>query len=208
MKKILLTAALALSSFSFASTWEIDTSHAAAGFSVKHFGVTNVTGQLGAVSGKVEVDDKDVTKSKVDATIDVTSIDTHFAKRDAHLKSPDFFDVEKFPTATFKSTKVEKISDTKLKITGDLTMHGITKPVTLDTELSPEVKNPFSGANTRALSATGMINRQDFGLAWKSAAVESVKVVGDEVRLNIEAEISKKEGAPAKTTAAVPGPKK
>jgi len=204
MKNILLTAALAFSSLAFASTWEIDTSHASANFNVKHLGVTNVNGQLGPVTGKVEVDDKDVTKTKVDASIDVTGVDTRFAKRDAHLKSDDFFNVEKFPTATFKSTKIEKVSDTKLKVTGDLTMHGITKSVTLDTELSPEVKNPFSGANTRALSATGVINRQDFGLAWKSAAVETVKVVGDEVRLTIEAEISKKDAAPAKTTAAAP----
>ncbi len=208
MKNLILTAALAFSSFASASTWEIDTSHASAGFSVKHLGVTNVNGQLGGVTGKVEVDDKDVTKSKVEATIDVKGIDTHFEKRDSHLKSPDFFDVEKFPTATFKSTKIEKISDTKLKVTGDLTMHGVTKPVVLDTELSPEVKNPFSGASTRALTATGNVNRQDFGLAWKSQAIEAVKVVGDEVKLNIEAEISKKEAAPAKAPAAAPAPAK
>ena len=205
MKNVILTAALAFSSFASASTWEIDTSHASAGFSVKHLGVTNVHGTLGAVTGKVEVDDKDVTKSKVEANIDVRGIDTHFEKRDGHLKSAEFFDTEKFPTATFKSTKIEKVSDTKLKVTGDLTMHGVTKPVVLDTELSAEVKNPFSGAGTRALTATGIINRQDFGLAWKSQAIETVKVVGDEVKLNIEAEISKKEATPAK---AAPAPAK
>ena len=208
MKNLILTAALAFSTFASASTWDIDTSHASAGFSVKHFGVTNVTGQLGEVTGKVELDDKDITKSKVDASIDVKGIDTHFEKRDNHLKSPDFFDIEKFPTATFKSTKIEKVADNKLKVTGDLTMHGVTKSVTLDTDLTSEIKNPFSGANTRALSATGMVNRQDFGLAWKSQAVEAVKVVGDEVKITIEAELSKKEAAPGKTTAAAPATKK
>ncbi len=207
MKKLILTAALAFSSFASASTWEIDTSHSSAGFSVKHLGVTNVNGQLGPVTGKVEVDDKDVTKSKVEAIIDVKGIDTHFEKRDTHLKSPDFFDTEKFPTAMFKSTKIEKISDTKLKVTGDLTMHGVTKSVVLDTELTPEVKNPFSGANTRALAATGMLNRNDFGLTWKSQAVEAVKIVGDDIKLNIEAEISKKEAAPAKAPAMTPAKK-
>ncbi len=208
MKKMLLTAALAFSSLTLAATWDIDTSHASAGFTVKHLGVTNVNGQLGAVTGKVELDEKDITKSKVDAVIDVKGIDTHFEKRDGHLKSADFFDVEKFPTATFKSTKIEKVTDNKLKVTGDLTMHGVTKPVTLDTELSGEVKNPFSGANTRALTATGIINRQDFGLTWKSGPAEAVKVVGDDVKLTIEAEISKKEVASAKSPPAAPAPAK
>lgn len=201
MKKMLLTAALAFSSLTLATTWDIDTSHASAGFTVKHFGVTNVHGQLGPVTGKIDVDDKDITKSKIEAIIDVKGIDTRFEKRDTHLKSVDFFNVEKFPTATFKSTKIEKISDTKLKVTGDLMMHGVTKPVTLDTELSAEVKNPFSGASTRALSATGTLNRQDFGLTWSAGPVEAVKVVGDEVKLTIEAEISKKEMTPAKSPA-------
>ncbi len=202
MKNVNLTTALAFSSFAFASTWDIDSSHASAGFSVKHLGATNVNGTLGPVTGKVEVDDKDITKSKVEASIDVKGINTNFEKRDGHLKGPDFFDVEKFGTATFKSTKIEKVSDTKLKVTGDLTLHGVTKSVTLDTDITPEVKNPFSGAQTRALTATGSLNRQDFGLTWKSGPAEAVKVVGDEVKLNIEAELSKKEAAPAKTVPA------
>lgn len=208
MRNIILTAALALSSLASASTWDLDTAHASAGFSVKHLGITNVHGTLGAVSGTVEMDDKDITKSKVEASIDVKGIDTRSEKRDNHLKSADFFHVEKFPTAMFKSTKIEKISDTKLKVTGDLTMHGVTKSVTLDTEVTPEVKNPFSGTPTRALTATGMVNRQDFGLTWKSAAVEAIKVVGDEVKLSIEAELLKKEAAPGtKAAAATPAKK-
>ncbi len=207
MKKMILSALMVVSSLAYASSWEIDPAHASAGFSVKHLGVSNVNGVLGPVSGKIETDDKDLTKSKIEASIDVKGIDTRFEKRDSHLKSPDFFDVEKFPTATFKSTKIEKVSDTKYKVTGDLTMHGVTKSVTLDTDLTAEVKNPFSGASTRALTATGQVNRQDFGLAWKSAAVEAVKVVGDDVKINIEAEISKKEAAPAKAPAAAPAKK-
>jgi len=196
MKNVIVTAALALTSSAFAATWEIDSSHASANFSVKHLGVTNVNGTLGVVSGKFEADDKDLTKSKIEASIDLKAIDTKFGKRDDHLRSPDFFDVEKFPALTFKSTKIEKVSDTKLKITGDLTMHGVTKPVTLDAELSGEVKNPFSGTMTRAVAATGVLNRQDWGLKWQAPA-EAVKVVGDEVKISIEAELAKKEAAAA-----------
>ncbi len=198
MKNLLVAAVLATTASAFASTWEIDSAHASANFSVKHLGVSNVNGTLGVVSGKMEADDKDMTKSKIEATVDVKAIDTKFAKRDEHLRSPEFFEVEKFPTLTFKSTKLEKISDTKMKITGDLTMHGVTKPVTLEAEISPEVKNPFSGSPTRAVTATGVLNRQEWGLKWQAPA-EAVKVVGDEVKLSIEAELVKKEAAaPAK----------
>jgi polyisoprenoid-binding protein YceI len=203
MKKLLLTAALALSSVSFATTYDIDAVHASAGFSIKHLGVTNVNGTLGPVTGKVDFDEKDVTKSKIEASIDVNGVDTRFAKRDEHLKSPDFFDVAKFPTATFKSTKIEKVSETKLKVTGDLTMHGVTKAVTLDAEITPEVKNPMSGAPTRAVTATATITRQDWGLKFQAPA-EGIKVVGDEVKLSIEAELSKPQPAPAAAPAAKP----
>lgn len=196
MKKLIVAAVVALTSSAFATTWEIDSSHASANFSVKHLGVSNVNGTLGVVSGKFDADDKDITKSKIEATVDVKAIDTKFAKRDEHLRSPEFFEVEKFPNLTFKSTKIEKISDTKLKITGDLTMHGVTKPATLEAELSAEVKNPFSGASTRAVTATGVIDRQVWGLKWQAPA-EAVKVVGDEVKISIEAELVKKEAAPA-----------
>ena len=115
-----------------------------------------------------------------------------------HLRSPDFFDVEKIPTLTFKSTKVQKVSKTKLKITGDLTMHGVTKPVTLDAEISPEVANPFSGNPTRAVTATGVIVRQEWNLKWQAPA-EAVKVVGDEVKISIEAELVIRPAAPPAT---------
>lgn len=198
MKKALLAAAVVTSSFAFASTWEIDSAHAAANFSVRHMMVSNVRGTLGKVTGKVMLDDADITRSTVEATIDVKGIDTREPKRDDHLRSKDFFDVEKFPTITFKSTKIEKAGD-KLKVTGDLTMHGVTKPVTLDATVSNEVKNPFTKAVTRGVSATGKLNRKDFGLTWNMALEAGGVVVGDEVSVEIEAELIKQEAAtPAK----------
>ncbi len=200
MKKMILTAALTVSSFALASTWEVDSAHAAANFSVKHMMVSNVNGSLGDVTGKVEVDDKDVTKSKVDVTIDVKGLNTKQTKRDDHLRSPDFFDVEKFPTATFKSTKIEKADGAKLKVTGDLTLHGVTKSVVLDGELTNEVTNPFSGAKARGFSGTTTINRKDFGLGWNKALEAGGVMVGEDVKVAVETELVKKEAAPAAKT--------
>ncbi|MDP2275666.1 MAG: YceI family protein [Archangium sp.] len=197
MNKLIFSAALTLSSLSLASTWEIDTGHAAANFSIKHLTISTVNGTLGDVTGKVEVDDKDVTKSKIEASIDVKGINTKQSKRDDHLRSPDFFDVEKFPAMTFKSTKIEKGEGSKLKVTGDLTMHGVTKPVVLDGELTAEVANPFSAAKTRGFSATTTLNRKDFGLGWNKALEAGGLLVGEEVKVSIEAEVVKKDAAPA-----------
>ena len=199
MKKIILAAALTVSSFAFASSWDIDSAHAAANFAVKHLAISTVNGTLGAVTGKVELDDKDVTKSKIEATVDVKGINTKEPKRDDHLRSKDFFEVEKFPNITFKSTKIEKGEGNKLKVTGDLTIKGVTKPVTLDGELTPEVANPFSKAKTRGFSGTTSINRKDFGLTWNVALETGGVLVGDDVKINVEAELIKKEAAaPAK----------
>lgn len=192
--KLLLSSLLVLSAPALAAPYEIDTSHASATFSVKHLGVSNVNGTLGPVTGTVDLESTDASKPAIEATIDVKAIDTKWAKRDDHLRSPDFFDVEKFPTLMFKSTKVQKVSKTKLKVTGDLTMHGITKPVTLDAEVSPEVANPFSGNKTRAVTATGKIIRQDWDLKWQAPA-EAVKVVGDEVKITLELELVMKTAA-------------
>ena len=194
--KLLISSLLVVSLPALAAPYEIDTSHASATFSVKHLGVSNVNGTLGPVTGTVDLDSTDASKPAIEATIDVKAIDTKWAKRDDHLRSPDFFDVEKFPTLMFKSTKVQKVSKTKLKVTGELTMHGITKPVTLDAEVSPEVANPFSGNKTRAVTATGKLIRQDWDLRWQAPA-EAVKVVGDEVKITLELELVMK--TPAKT---------
>src|ERR1700693_3810324 len=146
MRNMLIVAVVALGAPALAADWDLDTAHSTAGFTVKHMMVTNVHGAFGKVTGKVTTDDKDITKSVVEATIDAKSIDTRDEKRDGHLKSPDFFDVEKFPTLTFKSTKSVKAGK-GLKITGDLTLHGVTKPVTLAVELGEkEFKDPFGGS--------------------------------------------------------------
>ena len=126
MNKLMLTAALTVSSFALASTWDIDTAHAAANFSVKHLAISSVNGTLGDVTGKVEMDDKDFTKSKVEVSVDLKGINTKQSKRDDHLRSPDFFNAAQFPTATFKSTKVEKAAD-GWNVTGDFTLRGKTK---------------------------------------------------------------------------------
>jgi polyisoprenoid-binding protein YceI len=191
MVRTFLFAALLSSSSALAQAWEIDTAHAIASFSVKHLGVSNVTGTLGPVTGKATLDEADPAKGSIEATIDVKAIDTKWAKRDEHLRSPDFFDVEKFPSLTFKSTKIQRVSKTKLKVTGDLTMHGVTKPVVLDVDLSPVVANPFSGNPTRAVTARASIVRQDWDLRWQAPA-EAVKVVGDEVKISLELELVQK----------------
>ncbi|PZR13553.1 MAG: hypothetical protein DI536_12435 [Archangium gephyra] len=197
MKKLILAAALTLSSFAFASTWDIDSSHASANFAVKHLAVSTVNGTLGSVTGKVELDDKDITKSKIEATIDVKGINTKEQKRDDHLRGKDFFETEKFPNITFKSTKIEKGEGNKLKVTGDLTIKGTTKSVVLDSEISPEVANPFTKGKTRGFSGTTTINRKDFGLTWNVALETGGVLVSDDVKIAVDGELVKKEAAPA-----------
>lgn len=194
MKRLVL-AALALAAapaLAQTSTWKIDPAHAHASFTVRHLVITNVRGEFGKTEGTLMLDEADVTRSKVEATIDVASIDTREEKRDAHLKSPDFFDVAKYPKMTFRSTKVEKAGDGKLKVTGDLTLRGVTKSVVLDVSgPTAEIKDPWGNAR-RGVSVTGAINRQDFGVSW-SKLIEAGPVVGDEVKIEIEAELLKEQ---------------
>jgi polyisoprenoid-binding protein YceI len=191
-----LTLLALVPSLAFASSWQVDSAHASAKFSVKHMMLTDVTGSLGRVSGTADLDDKDVTKSKVELTVDVAP-DTQEQKRDDHLKSPDFFDVAKFPQAKFVSKKVAKNGDA-LKVTGDLTMHGVTKEVTLDVTVLPEVQNPFSKAPTRAVIATGELNREEWGLKWNMPMANNGVVVGKEVKINFVSELMKAGPAQAK----------
>ncbi len=176
-----------------ASTWDIDPNHTESSFVVKHLMVSNVRGQFGKTTGTVQQDDKDITKSKAEITIDATTINTRVEKRDAHLKSPDFFDVEKFPTITFKSTKITKGEGNALKAEGDLTIHGVTKPVVLNVEYTPETL--AGGKMIRGLTATTKINRKDFGLNWNKTIEAGGVMVGDEVTITVEAELHK-QGAP------------
>jgi polyisoprenoid-binding protein YceI len=199
MKKLMLTAALALSSLALAAPYDIDTAHTNAGFAVKHMMVSTVTGTLGDVTGTADIDDKDLSKSKVEVSIDVKGINTKNQKRDDHLRSPDFFDVAKFPAVTFKSTKVEKGEGSKVKVTGDLTMRGVTKSITLEGELTKEVASPFGPFKVRGFSGTATLNRKDFGLNWNKAIEAGGMLVGEDVKLIIDAELATKPAAaPAK----------
>ncbi len=181
----------AWSSASFAG-WVFDDGHSKALFTVKHMMVTNTTGKLTGITGTIDIDDKDVTKSKVDVAIDVSTINTDNAKRDEHLKSPDFFDVKKFPKMNFVSTKVEKAGAGNLKVTGNLTIKDQTKPVVLDVEgPSASIKDPW-GNMKRGVTATAKINRKDFGLTWNKALDGGGVVVGDEVKIALEIELNEK----------------
>ena len=171
-----------------ADVWKIDGSHSNAGFSVTHLMISTVRGDFGTMSGTVEYDGKSVASIKVDATIDATSISTNDAKRDGHLKSPDFFDVATYPTLTFKSTKVVPGPDGAFKLVGDLTMRGVTKEVTLDvTAPSPVIKG-MRGESRVGASATTKLNRQDFGVKWNSTMDSGGVVVSDTVKITLDIE--------------------
>lgn len=197
MKNLVAIASLSVPSLALAADYEIDASHSSAQFAVKHMMVTNVRGEFTKLSGTVNLDDKDLKKSKIEATIDATTINTREPKRDEHLRSPDFFDTAKHPTITFKSTAVKKKGPGKYQVDGDLTMRGVTKKVVLDVE-SPdtEVKDPW-GNTKRGAVATTRINRKDFGLTWNKALEAGGMVVGDEVQVTIDLELNRKDGKSA-----------
>jgi polyisoprenoid-binding protein YceI len=188
-----LVAALAVPSPAATATWQIDPAHTAAGFSVRHMMIATVRGQFKGVTGTVLWDDQDINNSTVDVTIDANTVDTGEPKRDADLKSANFFDVKNYPTITFKSTKIEKISAGKMKVTGNLTIHGVTKQVVLDVEgPSGAVKDPWG--NTRvALNASTTVNRLDYAVKWNAKMDSGGMVVGDDVNINIDLEMTKKE---------------
>jgi polyisoprenoid-binding protein YceI len=171
------------------STWQIDPAHSAAQFSIRHLAISTVRGGFSKVKGTISFDDKDVSKSSVDVTIDAASVDTREPKRDDDLRSDKFFDVAKYPTMTFKSTKVEQAGPDKLKVTGDLTMHGITKEVVLDVDgPTPAIKDPW-GNQRVAANATTKINRQDFGVKWNKALDNGGMMLGDEVTVTLDVEM-------------------
>lgn len=165
--------------------WNIDGSHSTAEFSVRHLMITNVKGRFGTLSGTVDYDPEKPEASQIDVTIDATSIDTRDEKRDAHLRSADFFDTEKFPSITFKSTSVKKTDD-GFAATGDLTIHGTTNSVTLEVE-GPSAPNKDPWGNTRiGASAHAKINRKDFGLNWNAALEAGGVLVGEQVKISID----------------------
>jgi polyisoprenoid-binding protein YceI len=184
--------ALAVSAFGQAKTWQIDPNHSAAQFSVRHMGISTVRGAFTKVSGTATYDPADPGKTTLEATIDASSIDTRVEKRDNDLRSPNYFDVAKYPTLTFKSTKVEAAGAGKLKITGDLTLHGVTKQVVLDVDgPSAPVQDPKGNAHMGA-SASTKINRKDFGVNGGGG------MVGEEIPITIDVELMSAAAAPAK----------
>ena len=184
--------ALALPTFASATTWTIDPDHSDVGFKVKHLMVSNVKGNFEKYTGVVEINDKDITKSKVQVNIDTNSINTNVQKRDEHLRSADFFNVAKYPAMTFVSKKVAKAGKDKLKVTGDLTLHGITKQVVLNVEgPTRESKDPW-GNIRKGATATTKINRKDFGLVWNAALETGGVTVGEEITITLEIEMIKK----------------
>jgi polyisoprenoid-binding protein YceI len=186
-----IAAVLSMPAAAATSNWTIDPSHSAAQFSVRHMAISTVRGGFSNVRGTVVLDESDITKSSVNVTIDVSTVDTREPNRDKDLKTDKFFDVEHFPTMTFKSKKVEQVSPGKLKVTGDLTIRGTTKEVVLDVDgPSAAVKDPWG--NTRAaVTATTKINRQDYGVKWNATLDSGGVVVGDEVSITIDAEMIK-----------------
>jgi polyisoprenoid-binding protein YceI len=196
MKRIIpaiaVLALLAFPALAAAETWTIDTDHSSVGFTVRHMMVSNVKGTFGTFRGSAEVDEKDITKSKISVTIDTASINTGVAKRDDHLRSADFFDTAKYPTMTYVSKKVEKIGADRMRVYGDLTLHGVTKPVVLEVEGPTKAyKDPW-GNLRRGASATATINRKDFGLAWNKAIEAGGVLVGEEVKILLEMEFIRK----------------
>jgi polyisoprenoid-binding protein YceI len=201
LKSVVAAAVLAAPALAFGATYEIDPVHSHAQFAVKHMMVSTVKGEFGKLAGKINLDEKDITKSSVDVTIDASTIDTRNEARDGHLKSPDFFDVKTHPNITFKSTKVEKAGEGKLKVTGNLTIRGVTKPVVLDVEgPTAPVKSPFDGSTLIGATATTQINRKDFGLNWNKALEAGGVVVGDDVKVTLEIEAGNKAAANTKAT--------
>jgi len=180
---------LALPAFGGTTTYKIDPKHSDAGFAVTHLMISTVRGEFHGINGTVIYDDSDVSKSSVEVTIDATSVDTREPDRDKDLRSDHFFDVASHPTITFKSTKVEAAGTGKLKVTGDLTIRGNTKPVVLEVTVpkSP-IKDPW-GLQRTAVSGTTKINRQNFGVSWNKTLDSGGVVVGDDVDITLDVEM-------------------
>lgn len=173
------------------TAWNIDPAHSTAEFKIRHMMISNVKGHFSGITGSLMLNEADVTRSAVDASIDVASLNTREPQRDAHLKSADFFDAEKFPNLSFKSTRVTRDAQGELLVTGDLNIHGVTRSVVFAVEnLSEPARDPWG--NTRVgLSATTKINRKDFGLTWTAALETGGVLVGDEVTISLDVQFIK-----------------
>jgi len=183
---------LSIPVFGDAATWQIDPDHSSFQFKVRHLMVSNVKGDFTKAKGVVTIDERDIANLKLEITIDAASVNTGHAKRDEHLRNADFFDVARYPTITFVSKRAEKAGMDRLKVIGDLTMHGVTREVTVDVEgPTQEVKDPW-GNFRRGATATTKINRKDFDLTWNRVLETGGVVVGEDVDIFVEIELIKK----------------
>jgi polyisoprenoid-binding protein YceI len=173
-----------------ATTWAIDPAHTAVEFSVRHMMVSSTKGRFTGVTGTLVIDEQNPENSSADVTIDAATVDTREERRDAHLRSADFLEVEKYPAITFKSTRVVPERGDRYKVYGDLTIHGVTQPVVLDTEYFGQNKTPW-GSEVVGFSAETKINRKDFGLTYNAALETGGFLVGDEVKIRLEVEAIK-----------------
>jgi polyisoprenoid-binding protein YceI len=186
-----LAAVLSLPAAAATSTWQLDPAHSSAQFSVRHLAISTVRGAFSKVTGTVVLDESDITKSTVNVSIDVATVDTREPDRDKDLRSDHFFDVAKYPAITFKSKKVEQVSPGKLKVTGDLTMHGVTREVVLDVDgPTPPIKDPW-GFQRAAAGAATKINRQDFGMKFNIPMDNGGLAVGNDISITIDVEMVK-----------------
>jgi polyisoprenoid-binding protein YceI len=170
--------------------WNVDAAHSSLDFSVRHMMVSRVKGTFHSFEASVEADPEDLTTADIFFSVDVASIDTRNEDRDKHLKSADFFDVENYPKMTFKSTNIVKTGEREYDVTGDLTIRGVTRPVTFSVTYEGQGKNPW-GAQVAGFSGEGKINRNDFGLTWNSPLETGGVLVGEEVKISIEIEATK-----------------
>lgn len=173
------------------SKWTVDASHSSIDFSLKHMMIARVKGAFHDFEASIEADPADLTTANIQFEVDVASIDTRNSDRDAHLRSADFFDVEKYPTMTFKSTNIVKKSENEYDVTGDLTIHGTTRPETFSVTFEGLAKDPMSGNEKAGFSAEGSINRTDYGLTWNAALETGGVLVGEEIKISIQIEASK-----------------
>lgn len=173
------------------TTWTIDTLHTQIEFSVRHMGLSTVRGRFKDFGGTVETDENGVPTA-VNVDVETVSIDTNGADRDAHLRSPDFFDAVAHPTITFRSTGVRAIGGERFEVVGDLTMHGVTRPIALEAEIGEPIRDPW-GQLRRAAVVAGKLNRKDFGLTWNQVLEAGALLVGEEVRLSFDVQVTSSE---------------
>jgi polyisoprenoid-binding protein YceI len=189
---LLACLALAIPAIAGAATYQLDPVHSSIQFKIRHLTVSNVTGTFNKIKGSATMEGEDPATLKVQVAIEASSVDTGNEKRDQHLKTPDFLDVAKYPTITFVSKKVVKGDPGKMKITGDLTIHGVTREITVDLEgPTSEVTDPWGGFR-RGATGTARIDRRDFGITWNTALDSGGMLVGNEVTIYVEVEWVKK----------------